>query len=621
MMMKKYHLLAAVIPLLLIGVCSEQPPVGTKQQDPSTQHVDTSTTVGSGEATPSISPIPVDRDSGENLPEPIQRDIENQHEKSSRLIVTQPSSTIREEMVMTDTLSGAPRHMSKQELDRHSLSMAPAPAGTGASRVALPAIDKEQAHGPPPQYNRESYNSLEENRFITVANDPLSTFSIDVDTASYATMRRFINGGSLPPVGSIRTEEMINYFTYDDPTPTGTDPFTIAAEVGPSPFHPDYRLLRIGLATRALDMAQAPPSNLVFLIDVSGSMSDTNKLPLLKQSLTLLTKQLRPVDRVAMVVYAGSDRVVLRPTTGAEQDLIAAAIDNLESGGSTHGSSGIVTAYELAGQSFMPGGNNRVILASDGDFNVGVTSRGELQKLIEEKRDSGVYLTVLGFGMGNYHDDTMEVLADKGNGNYAYIDSLLEAKKVLVKEMSGTLFTVARDVKIQVEFNPATVGAYRLVGYENRALADEDFRDDATDAGEVGAGHQVTALYELIPAGHEAIPAVDDLKYQRAAPADGARGELATVKMRYKPLGQTTSTQMSVAVADRHSEPGDTSDDFRFAVAVAGFAALLRESSHGGDFDWHACLSLAKGAKGEDAEGYRAEFIRLVEMAELLANQ
>lgn len=621
-MMKKYHLLAAVIPLLLIGVCSEQPPVGTKQQDPSTQHVDTSTTVGSGEATPSISPIPVDRDSGENLPEPIQRDIENQHEKSSRLIVTQPSSTIREEMVMTDTLSGAPRHMSKQELDRHSLSMAPAPAGTGASRVALPAIDKEQAHGPPPQYNRESYNSLEENRFITVANDPLSTFSIDVDTASYATMRRFINGGSLPPVGSIRSEEMINYFTYDYPTPTGNDPFTIAAEVGPSPFHPDYRLLRIGLATRALDMVQAPPSNLVFLIDVSGSMSDANKLPLLKQSLTLLTKQLRPVDRVAMVVYAGSDRVVLRPTTGAEQDVIAAAIDNLESGGSTHGSSGIVTAYELAGQSFMPGGNNRVILASDGDFNVGVTSRGELQKLIEEKRDSGVYLSVLGFGMGNYHDDTMEVLANSGNGNYAYIDSLLEAKKVLVKEIGGTLFTVARDVKIQVEFNPATVGAYRLIGYENQALADEDFRDDAKDAGEVGAGHQVTALYELIPASHKAIPAVDELTYQRVAPAEDAHGgELATVKMRYKPRGQARSTQMSVAVADRPFEPGDTSDDFRFAVAVAGFAALLRESSQGGDFDWNACLSLAKGAKGVDEQGYRAEFIRLVEMAELLANQ
>ena len=363
-----------------------------------------------------------------------------------------------------------------------------------------------------------------------------------------------------------------------------------------------------------------PASNLVFLIDVSGSMQDANKLPLLKQALSLLVRQLDSRDRVAMVVYAGADRVVLLPTEGDRQQEILAAINRLQAGGSTHASSGIRTAYDLARRSFIKGGNNRVILASDGDFNVGVTSRDELTRLIEEERKAGVYLTVLGFGMGNYHDDTMEVLADKGNGNYAYIDSLLEAKKVLVKEMSGTLFALANDVKIQVEFNPARVGAYRLIGYENRALADEDFKDDSKDAGEIGVGHRVTALYELIPAGHSSIPQLDPLKYQsnETTAAPRRSGEWMTVKLRYKPQGENNSTQMSLAVSEGDKEP---SVDFRFASAVAGYGMLLTHSEHLGEFSWQRCLEMARSGRGSDEEGYRAEFYRLVEASELLAKR
>jgi Ca-activated chloride channel family protein len=469
-------------------------------------------------------------------------------------------------------------------------------------------------------WNRESYDAVVENRFINSRNDPLSTFSIDVDTASYANVRRFIQSGSLPPGGAVRAEEMINYFNYMDPEPLDGKPFSLKAEAGPSPFHDGYRLLRIGLKARDLDQTRRPASNLVFLIDVSGSMNQPNKLPLLKQSLKLLVEQLNERDRVSVVVYAGSDRVVLSPTPGSEHETIGQAIEHLHSGGSTHGSRGILTAYELARRCYMPQGNNRVILVSDGDFNVGVTSRSELQKLIEDQRKSGIYLSVLGFGDGNYQDDTMELLADKGNGNYAYIDSLLEAKKVLLKEFSGTLFTLANDVKIQVEFNPHLIGAYRLIGYENRALEDEDFVDDAKDAGEIGMGHQVTALYELIPAGHQDIPRVDPLKYQAtAAPQPGtAETELLTVKLRYKPRSTATSKQISVAVTNSQNPMTTLSDDFRFAAAVAGFAMLLKDSEHLGNFSWDGCLELARGARGADEQGYRAEFIRLVEMGQLL---
>lgn len=473
----------------------------------------------------------------------------------------------------------------------------------------------------PAEWNRESYDNVEENRFINSSNDPLSTFSIDVDTASYANIRRFLNQGQLPPRGAVRAEEMINYFDYRYPEPGQNHPFSVHAEVGPSPFHSDYKLVKIGLKARNMPTEKLPPSNLTFLIDVSGSMNQPNKLGLLKQSLKMLAGQLGPMDRVSMIVYAGSDRVVLEPTPGSDRDAILQAIDNLRSGGSTHASSGILTAYELARKSFMPGGNNRVILASDGDFNVGVTSRDELQALIEKQRDKGVYLTVLGFGNTNYHDDTMEVLADKGNGNYAYIDSLLEAKKVLIKERSSTLFALARDVKIQVEFNPALVGAYRLIGYENRALQDEDFKDDTKDAGEIGLGHTVTALYEVMPAGHKDIPSVADLKYQKPANNPGLSSEMLTVKVRYKPEGAQASVLLTHSLDNRTVPMSQTSTDFRFAATVAGFAMLLRESPHIGTFDWNSCLEMAKQARGKDGEGYRAEFARLVETAELLRNQ
>ncbi len=472
---------------------------------------------------------------------------------------------------------------------------------------------------PVSSWNRESYNADQENGFVPAGRDPLSTFSIDVDTASYANVRRFVKCGNLPPRGAVRIEEMINYFSYEYPAPKHGEPFALSAEVGLSPFHADYRLVRIGLAAKDLAKEQLPASNLVFLVDVSGSMQDANKLPLLKQALPLLIKQLGARDRVSLVVYAGDDRVVLPPTTGNRQQEIIAAIDQLRASGSTHASGGIRTAYELARQGFMANGNNRVILASDGDFNVGVTSRDELQRLIEKERQAGIYLTVLGFGMGNYHDDTMEILADKGNGNYAYIDSLLEAKKVLVKELSGTLYTLANDVKIQVEFNPARVGAYRLIGYENRVLADKDFRDDTKDAGEIGVGHRVTALYELIPAGHQAIPELDPLKYQQPKQVRSDSGrELLTVKLRYKPLKATSSRLISLAVPDRLAKP---SADFGFAAAVAGYGMLLSGSEHLGTFTWEQCLEMARASRGADAEGYRAELYRLVETSQLLAQQ
>jgi len=472
----------------------------------------------------------------------------------------------------------------------------------------------------PPPWNREAYNALSENGFIKTTHDPLSTFSIDVDTASYSNMRRFINQGALPPVGAIRIEEMINYFSYDYPRPENKKPFSVTTELGPCPWNAEHKLVRIGLKAKDIDKKDLPPSNLVFLVDVSGSMSAPNKLPLLKQSMKMLVQQLDKDDRVSMVVYAGMGFILLEPTAGSEQKKILAAIDMLGAGGSTHASSGIITAYKLAKQVYMPKGNNRIILASDGDFNVGTTSRGELQKLIEDKRKSGIYLTVLGFGMGNYHDDTMEILADKGNGNYAYIDNLLEAKKVMVKEMSGTMFALARDVKIQVEFNPAMVGAYRLIGYENRALADSDFSNDTKDAGEIGVGHTVTALYELIPAGSDDLPRIDPLKYQQVKGTGNGQynNELMTVKLRYKPLHQKKSLLLTTTVPNRKIALNSTSNDFRFAAAVAGFGMLLQDSDLRGELDYDQVLTLAKNAKGTDDEGYRAEFIRLVEMSRLL---
>ena len=490
------------------------------------------------------------------------------------------------------------------------LSQAPAPAREMLTNYDIP-IPRYQ------QYDRESYNALTENPLVVTANDPLSTFSIDVDTASYSNVRRLLTSGTLPPPGAVRIEEMINYFSYSYPQP-GKEPIAITTELGPCPWRPENKIVRIGVKAKDLDPHHIPPSNLVFLIDVSGSMSAANKLPLLQQSMHMLVDKLTSRDRLAIVVYAGSDRIVLPPTAGDKTKELKDAISALSSGGSTHASSGILTAYNLARQSFMPGGNNRIILASDGDFNVGVTSRDELERLVTRERESGVYLTVLGFGMGNYHDDTMEILADKGNGNYSYIDTLLEAKKVLSKEWTSTLFTVAKDVKLQIEFNPAEVGAYRLIGYENRNLADEDFQDDRKDAGEIGAGHSVTALYELFPPGSPALPKVDRLKYQSTTISSNNTEEVLTVKLRYKPLDKQESVLLTQPVLKNSIALAKTTEDFRFATAVAGFGALLRNSDMAKDISYPQLALLARDARGTDKEGYRSEFIRLIEMAEML---
>ncbi len=467
-----------------------------------------------------------------------------------------------------------------------------------------------------PDFNVEAYSYVQEQGFVVVENDPLSTFSVDVDTASYSNIRRFLQGGQLPPVGAVRIEEMVNYFTYSY-VDSATHPVAINTELGACPWQPEHKLVQIGIKAKDIAHEDLPPSNLVFLVDISGSMQSANKLGLLKKSMKMLVTKLGEQDRISMVVYAGAERVVLTPTSCKDKETIVAAIETLAAGGSTNGAGGIAAAYDLARQGFMPGGNNRVILASDGDFNVGTSSVGELEKLIEKERKSGVYLTVLGFGMGNYHDSTMEVLADKGNGNYAYIDSLQEAKKVLVSEMAGTLHTVAKDVKLQVEFNPKTVQGYRLVGYKNRRLADEDFNNDSKDAGEMGAGHTVTALYEIIPTGVELEEAsVDPLKYQGARPAKQST-EILTVKLRYKLPKEDSSRVVSAAVPNT-SVTHEASADFTFASAVAAFGLVLEKSNYAGEMGYGNIVTLAKQGRGQDDNGYRAEFIKLVEQAELL---
>ncbi|MET0592498.1 MAG: VWA domain-containing protein, partial [Polyangiaceae bacterium] len=434
---------------------------------------------------------------------------------------------------------------------------------SGASPVVVDAREQDQ-------FNTEGYDRVHENPFHFVKDSPLSTFSVDVDTASYSNMRRFVRSGSMPPPDSIRVEEWINYFPYDDSPPESSEPIAVSNELTDCPWAPSHRLLRVALTTRPIAQDAVPPRNLVFLIDVSGSMSDANKLPLLKQGLAMLARQLRPVDTVSMVVYAGASGLALPPTSGADQEKILGALAALESGGSTNGAAGIQLAYQVAAAQFKKGGVNRVVLASDGDFNVGVTSMGDLERLIEEKRKTGVFLTVLGFGQGNLKDATMEKLADKGNGQYAYIDSIAEARKVLVHESGATLVTVAKDVKLQLEFNPARVKSYRLVGYENRLLAAQDFNDDKKDAGEMGAGHHVTAFYEVVPADAAASkpssPAVDPLKYQsERAPSSSASGnELLTVKIRYKPPTSDESRLMTKAVVDKPLPMAQTTDSTRF---------------------------------------------------------
>ncbi len=474
-----------------------------------------------------------------------------------------------------------------------------------------------------PDYNTEEYDAINENIFHSPLSDPLSTFSIDVDAASYSNVRRFLNNGQMPPKDAVRIEEMINYFNYDYPQPKGLTPFSINMEAGVAPWNEKHQLVHIGIQGKKIPVENLPSSNLVFLIDVSGSMSAPNKLPLLKSAFRLLTEQLRPEDKVSIVVYAGAAGTVLEPTSGKEKSKIIAALENLNAGGSTAGGAGIQLAYKIAKANFVENGNNRVILATDGDFNVGASSNGEMQRLIEEKREDGIFLTVLGFGMGNYKDSKMETLADKGNGNYAYIDNILEAKKVLVNEFGGTMFTIAKDVKIQVEFNPAVVQAYRLIGYENRKLNDEDFNDDKKDAGELGSGHTVTALYEIIPVGVESeFATVDSLKYQRQEVIGTSnKDEMMTVKLRYKDPDGSKSKLITEAVKNKVVTLEQTSENFRWSAAVASFGMILRDSEFKGNATYPEVIKLAESAKGKDSEGYRIELIKLIKSGQLLGQR
>ncbi|MDZ4084809.1 MAG: von Willebrand factor type A domain-containing protein [Bdellovibrionales bacterium] len=529
-------------------------------------------------------------------------------------------------------MPSAPSMMKKSEAVRVSRS---ADMGMGmARRRQAPAVMSEPVTADV-ETNTEAYSHISENEFKQIKDQPLSTFSIDVDTASYANVRRFLNSSKLPPVDAVRIEEMVNYFRYQYVAPKGgasSQPFAVSMEQSAAPWNPRHKLVRIGLKGREGNLESRPASNLVFLIDVSGSMEDPLKLPLLRSAFKLLVEQMRAKDRVAIVVYAGSSGVVLPSTPGTEKEKIMSALDRLQAGGSTNGASGIQEAYDTARKSFIKGGVNRVILATDGDFNVGTTSEGELVRLIEEKAKSGVFLSVLGFGMGNYKDSIMQKLAGKGNGNHAYIDSIREAKKVLVEQAGGTLNTIAKDVKIQVEFNPAAAQSYRLIGYEKRMLNAEDFNDDTKDAGEIGEGHTVTALYEVVPHGviQETAPSVDPLKYSsttettqqaetKAAPS-ASSDELLTLKVRYKRPDGDKSDKLEVPLKNESREFAQATSDFQFAASVAGFGMLLRDSKNKGDLTFNQVISIAEKnvrIKGQ-ADEYRLEMLELLKKAKSL---
>ncbi len=510
--------------------------------------------------------------------------------------------------------------MSAAPVTKAPMPSRPSGAAYKVKRAPGPGLQQPMALDRDEQGNTEAYARIDENPFRKVSQAPLSTFGADVDTASYSNLRRFLSQGTLPPKDAIRLEELINYFSYDYPAPKAGEPLSVTTELGPSPWSAKHQLVRVGLAAPPIDDRQVPARNLVFLLDVSGSMHAPAKLTLLKQAMNLLVDNLRPEDKVSIAVYAGASGLALEPTSGNDKDKIRQAIFALEAGGSTNGAAGIQLAYNIAAANFLKGGINRVILCTDGDFNVGVTSEGELTRLIEQERERGVFLTVLGFGMGNLKDSTMEKLANRGNGNYAYIDSLMEARKVLVKEAGATLVTVAKDVKLQVEFNPAQVAGYRLIGYENRMLRDEDFNDDKKDAGDLGAGHTVTALYEIVPAGTE-VPGdgkVDELKYQgKAAPRPmAASGELLTVKVRYKaPDGKTSKLMTHPVLAQTDWDKRVTSEDFRWAAAIASMGMMLRDSAHRGNLSWKEVRAMAAGAVGKDVDGYRKQALELINAA------
>ena len=471
-----------------------------------------------------------------------------------------------------------------------------------------------------PVHNTESYNTIDENVFKIAQPSPLSTFSVDVDAASYSNVRRFILSGNKPDKGAVRVEEMINYFNYDYEDPKNNDPFSITTEVGECPWS-ENKLVHIGLQGKRIDKSDLPPSNLVFLLDVSGSMNNANKLPLLKKSFSLLVNELTDQDKVSIVVYAGAAGLVLEPTKGSDGTKILESLEKLRAGGSTAGGAGIELAYKTAQANFIKGGNNRVILATDGDFNIGMSSDASMEELIVKKRETGIFLTCLGFGTGNFKDSKMETLADKGNGNYAYIDNLLEAKKVLVSEMGATLLTIAKDVKIQVEFNPNVIESYRLVGYENRLLNNEDFNDDTKDAGEIGAGHSVTAMYEVVLKGEgdgKNKPDVDPLKYQTSDNKTEFGDEMLTVKFRYKAPDGDKSKLIERTLANKITADKSLSNNFNFAAAVAQYGMLLRDSEHKGNSTFDDVLNLAAKSKGKDKNGYRAEFLRIVDATKVV---
>ncbi len=481
----------------------------------------------------------------------------------------------------------------------------------------------KKKENPPVEHNTEEYDKIIENEFKDVKENPLSTFSIDVDNASYSNIRRHLSYNQLPPKGAVRIEEMINYFNYDYPDPKGKHPFSFITEISSSPWSNENKLIHIGIQGKKLDYNDIKPSNFVFLIDVSGSMEDPNKLPLLRKSFGMLLNKLDDRDKISIVVYAGAAGLIMSPTPASERRKIKEALNSLTAGGSTAGGDGIKLAYKIAKENIIADGNNRVILATDGDFNVGQSSTDGLVDLIEEKRKDGIYLTILGFGMGNYKDGRMEQISNAGNGNYFYIDNIREAEKVFMKEMRANMFTIAKDVKIQIEFNPVYVKAYRLIGYENRILAKEDFEDDKKDAGELGAGHTVTALYEIIPSGAGGNARKSgDLKYQETKTRETAStgNEIMTLKFRYKPPKSEKSILIEHPVKDTNKPLEETSDNFRFSAAVAGFGMILRGSKFKGNTNFTMITKMAKEAKGNDPNGYRAEFIRLIKTAELLNN-
>ena len=507
----------------------------------------------------------------------------------------------------------------KKDLALDGAAEKPIPAEAPAAVAYSPAAVYDVQETAPHVTNTERYQKQPDQPVKAVAQEPVSTFSIDVDTGSYANVRRFLNDGGLPPEDAVRIEEIVNYFPYNYPLPTGTHPFAIHTQTVDSPWQPEAKLIKIGIQAQDLAKKELPPANLVFLVDVSGSMDEPDKLPLVKKTLRILTEQLRPQDKVTLITYADGEALVLPPTSGDNKDEILRAINKLQAGGSTAGESALKMAYEQAQKAYVKNGINRILLATDGDFNVGVSDTETLKSLVAEKRKSGISLTTLGFGTGNYNEDMMEQIADAGDGNYSYIDNEKEAKKVLQHQLTSTLATVAQDVKIQVEFNPATVKEYRLVGYTNRTLRNEDFNNDKVDAGDIGSGHSVTAIYEIIPQGKQGW--LNESRYQKAPAASGGKNEYAFVKVRYKLPGQSTSKLIEQAVPAVSIPLAQADEDTRLALAAASYAQALRGGEYNGKLDWNAIEQMAKQAKGKDPFGLQEEFVELVKIAKSLSSK